>query len=662
MAQKELAFACFYLLLHYNTLKMCGIFGIVATKESNLSANDAHRAVKCLFHLSERRGREAAGLSIASPVNNTIRIFKQPLPPSQMLKLSNFDAFLKESLNGHVKEGISIIGHSRLVTNGTQVLAENNQPIVQKNVVGIHNGIIVNDRQLKERFSASNGISDSDSSLLFELIDQWTDPSLTEALKKIYHHIEGSASIAFFHKEFPALTLATNTGSLYYASAPSQGLFVFASEHDIVRHFLNRFPMFRNGAEKPIHQLLPFTALHIDFAKITPVAASLSAPPQTVFFQRKKIFDQIFETGPRIKDLRRCKRCVLPHTYPFIRFDEQGVCNYCRKYVKQEFLGREALESILEKYRSKDGSPDCIVGFSGGRDSSYGLHLLKKEFGMTPIAYTYDWALVTDQSRKNQAKVVGKLGVEHIIRAADIHKKRRYIRKNIYAWLKRPELGIVPLFMAGDKMFYYYGRKLRKETGVKLTIFSAGHQLEQMEFKVGFCGIDQHLQNNTKLYHFNWTNKARLALWYVKQYLLNPAYINESLWDSIFAFYSSFLNKDDYLYLYRYIRWDEKEIEKTLREEYGWEADATYGKNQWRMGDGQTAFINYIYYTVAGFSEYDNFRSNQIREGLLTRDEALKLIEQDNQPRLKMLEEFSQLIGFNLEDVLLKINTIPQKP
>ncbi len=645
---------------------MCGIFGILATKEAGLSASNAENAVKWLFHLSEKRGREAAGLSIASPANDAIRVFKKPLPPSQMLKLPDFNEFLKKSMRRSAEEGIGIIGHSRLVTNGTQILSENNQPIVRKNIVGIHNGIIANDRLLKTQFSDSEGISDSDSSLLFELIDRWSDQDqdLTSALKKIYDHIEGSASIALFHKELPVLTLATNTGSLYYAGSPSRGLFVFASEHYIVRRFLNRFQQFRNGAASPIHQLSPFTALYVGFKDAAPTTFPLKKGEahgnMAISFKRAKIFDKIDEASSRIKNMKRCTACILPHTYPFIQFDEKGVCNYCRKYVKQEFLGHAPLEKILEKYRSKDRSPDCIAGFSGGRDSSYGLHVLTKELGMTPIAYTYDWALVTDQSRKNQAKIVGKLGIEHIIRAADIHKKRRYIRKNIYAWLKKPELGMVPLFMAGDKMFYYYGRQLRKETGVKLTVFACGHQLEQMEFKVGFCEIDQHLQNNTKLYHFNRLSKARLALWYSKQYLLNPAYLNESLWDSIFAFYSSFLNKDDYLYLYRYIRWDEKLIEKTLREEYGWEGDAIYGKNQWRMGDGQTAFINHIYYTVSGFSEYDNFRSNQIREGLITRDEALRFVEEENQPRLKMLEEFSQLIGFNLEDVLLKISVIPK--
>ena len=78
------------------------------------------------------------------------------------------------------------------------------------------------------------------------------------------------------------------------------------------------------------------------------------------------------------------------------------------------------------------------------------------------------------------------------------------------------------------------------------------------------------------------------------------------------------------------------------------------------MGDGQTAFNNYIYYTVAGFSEYDNFRSNQIRENLISRSEAEKLALEDNRFKYDTLKSFSEIIGFNLEDVLSQIQCIPK--
>ena len=63
---------------------------------------------------------------------------------------------------------------------------------------------------------------------------------------------------------------------------------------------------------------------------------------------------------------------------------------------------------------------------------------------------------------------------------------------------------------------------------------------------------------------------------------------------------------------------------------YGWET-STETNETWRIGDGTAPFYNYIYYRIAGFTEIDTFKSNQIREGLLSRDDAIKDIEKSNQ-------------------------------
>lgn len=647
---------------------MCGIFGLIANSRSELTEDIFKCALPRLVKLSEVRGHEATGIAVAS--NNKITVYKQAMKPSTMLKSAEFNKFINSCFSSNrIVEPIAAIGHTRLVTSGSQVIPDNNQPINTNNIVGVHNGIIANDKDLLNRYPSlgelSHVYSSSDTKIFFGLIDKYyeEDDDIITAVFKSYKEILGSASIALFCNNLPVLILATNTGSLYYWFNEEHGFFVFGSERHIVKRFLQKSGLPQTWNFKTIRWLNPFSGAVIKFEDIIPKFFYLKKPidrQELICSTKKKEPGKIIDVSSTHKILRRCTKCILPETYPLISFDENGVCNYCRRYEKQKFHGRAALEAILEKYRSKNGEPDCIVGFSGGRDSSYALHVLKNEFGMHPIAYTYDWALVTDLARRNQARVTGKLGIEHIIRAADIHTKRRHIRKNIYAWLRKPELGMVPLFMAGDKLFYYYGRQLRKETGVKLTVLAIGYQFEHMEFKVNFCGIDQNLANSPKLYNYDFFVKVRLALWYIKQYLLNPAYLNESLLDNIFAFYATFINKDDYIYLYHYIPWDEKLIERTLKEGYGWEAEEKYGKNQWRMGDGQTAIINYIYYTIAGFSEFDNFRSYQIRDGLITRGEALKLVQEDNKPRLEMLREFCQMIGFDLEELLLKINAIPK--
>ena len=117
------------------------------------------------------------------------------------------------------------------------------------------------------------------------------------------------------------------------------------------------------------------------------------------------------------------------------------------------------------------------------------------------------------------------------------------------------------------------------------------------------------------------------------------------------------IEKDKYSDYFN-IEWNEKEIEDTLKNEYGWISDKSYGKNQWRMGDAQTSFNNFIYYHMAGFSEFDNFRSNQIREDLIDRKEALRLCEEDNKIKFDTLKNFSEVIGFNLDNVLSKISSL----
>lgn len=126
-----------------------------------------------------------------------------------------------------------------------------------------------------------------------------------------------------------------------------------------------------------------------------------------------------------IKKIRRCTKCILPETMPFIEFDSDGVCNYCRTYKKQNYLGKEKLHSWAETLPKKQDGLDSVVAFSGGRDSSYGLHYFVKELGLKPVAYSYDWGMVTDLARRNQSRMCEKLGIELVVVSADIKKKEK---------------------------------------------------------------------------------------------------------------------------------------------------------------------------------------------------------------------------------------------
>ncbi len=374
----------------------------------------------------------------------------------------------------------------------------------------------------------------------------------------------------------------------------------------------------------------------------------------------EKVSEAYLEHANRCKEkinkLKCCSRCLLPETFPFIDFDNEGVCNYCRNYKKVKYEGKDKLSEILNAVRSKNDGPDCLMPFSGGRDSSYALHFVKKELKMNPIAFSYDWGMLTDLARRNQARMCGKLGVEHILISADIRKKRANIRKNVLAWLKRPNLGTVSLFMAGDKQYFYYSNLLMKHNGLKVSILGE-NMLETTNFKSGFCGISPKFREG-HTYSLSLQDKLKMMMFYGKEYLLNHAYINSSLLDTLDAFKSYYVIKHQNLNIFNYLRWDEERIINTLIKEYNWETDPGT-KTTWRIGDGTAAFYNYIYYMVAGFTENDTFRSNQIREGALTREKALQLTNEENKPRYDSIQWYCNTIQINFNKTVEIINKIP---
>jgi glucosamine--fructose-6-phosphate aminotransferase (isomerizing) len=618
---------------------MCGIFGVVNKEFSQKDAKILNR----LFKLSESRGHDASGAAVLT--DEEIQVYKRSVPASKLTKSKEYRDILSQ------KNIRAVIGHARMETSGSFSQNFNNQPVVKDRCVTIHNGIIVNDEKLWKKYKSIKREFQVDTEIINSLIRLYLKKgeTLPHSVERSLEELKGSYSIGTFFEDFSKLLLATNTGSLYLYE--KKGALVFASE----RYFLESV----FGGEASIRQMLPGSTrlinLGADRIRKTHVLHEKRDAVLKAFTGNSRYEKEIKETIKseyerninKIENLRRCTKCILPETMPFIEFDKDGVCNYCRVYRKVDVLGKSEFEKLKGQ--------KCIVTFSGGRDSSYALSYIKKVLKMDPVAYSYDWGMLTDLGRRNQVRMTGKLGVEHILISADIQKKRENIRKNVEAWLKHPDLGTVPLFMAGDKQYFYYASMLRKQMGINL-VFLCENLLEKTDFKSGFCGIPPRSFGGEKFYFLSLGGTLRLFFYYAKQFIQNPAYINSSLLDSLWAFQSYYFIPHNFLSFYKYVRWEEKKVESTLKE-YDWETDPETSTT-WRIGDGTAAFYNYIYYTIAGFSENDTFRSNQVREGNLTRDEALEIAKRDNKPRSNSLMWYENTVGFDLLKAIKTINKV----
>ncbi len=577
-------------------------------------------------------------------------------------------------------------------TNGSFHFAYNNQPIIKDECVMVHNGIVVNDSQLWKKYPAYKRKYDVDTEILNTLLSKEIKKqgNQIQGIKNILNQVEGSYSIGALFSNLDYMLLATNTGSLYIVEILKQKLIIFASEEYFLTELLKSFKSLTPYIPK-IKHLEPYSGIlynTVTFEKIVfqirgkekrksgiPLSRNKRSIQEEIEPKKKlpkrinisnssnekkiREFAELHyqKNKEKISKLRRCTKCIRPETIPFINFDEDGVCNYCRLRTAKQVKGKKELEKVIAPYRNKKDI-NCLVAFSGGRDSSYGLHYAKEELGLNPAAFSYDWGMLTDLGRRNQARMTGSLGVEHVLVSADITRKRNFIKKNVEAWLKKPDLGTIPLFMAGDKQYFYHANRIRKQLGVDLVIM-AENPLERTHFKHGFCGV-QHSDPDVSPYFLSTSDRLKMATYYAKQYISNPAYINASIIDTIGAFLSFYVIPRNYLYLFDYIQWDEKTINNTLLNKYNWET-ATDTKSTWRIGDGTAGFYNYIYYSMAGFTENDTFRSNQIFAGQISREEALKAAERDNMPRVDSLIWYANTINVDMLDALKIIEKMPKR-
>ena len=605
---------------------MCGIFGLISNKSINI------KDTKILSNHARQRGKDSSGFLTYS---------------NESYYVDRYDFDIKDSIKKiNLDNKRLIIGHSRLVTNSMK----DNQPIYENNICVFHNGIITNFENLFKKFNLKPKLQ-IDSEIIASLINYGLKKNydLNTLIEFIKKELVGSASCVVTLLETGKIILFTNNGSLYYGK-----------KDDSIYISSEKFPLVKTDCFdiKKVNSTVIFDIPKNDKKELTvndiKIKRKNLLPTVSENFLNKKFLDYEFN------EKERCTKCILPKTFPFIYFDKKGICNYCNNYEKRNIGNKEdELRNIIKNYKNSKNEVKCVFPLSGGRDSCYGLHLAVNEFNIKPITFTYDWGLVTDLARRNISKICEKLNVENIIYADNIAKKRKNIKKNVIAWLKKPELGMVNLFTAGDKHFYRFLEKIKKQNDIKLNIWSY-NPLEITHFKYGFLGIEPVFMNS-KTYNSGIGFQMNYHYKRLKLMLENYSYFNSSIFDTLLGeYYRSIKKHKDYYYIFNYLKWNETSVEKTL-DYYDWEKSPDTNSS-WRIGDGAAPFYNYIYYTFSGFTEFDTFRSNQIREGDLNRSEALKLVKEENKPRFQSIAHFLDLIDLDfketIEIILKKSNKI----
>ena len=117
--------------------------------------------------------------------------------------------------------------------------------------------------------------------------------------------------------------------------------------------------------------------------------------------------------------MQTCKKCVLDERFVGIRFNENGICNFCcstksmdnQRAIRGKYEAR--FQKVIQERKGKS-SYDALVAYSGGKDSTYTLHLLQERYDLRLLAYSFDNWFQSERAKRNISAVLSNINVDHM--------------------------------------------------------------------------------------------------------------------------------------------------------------------------------------------------------------------------------------------------------
>lgn len=358
--------------------------------------------------------------------------------------------------------------------------------------------------------------------------------------------------------------------------------------------------------------------------------------------------------------MKRCTKCILPENYPGITFNEEGICNYCINYKERKYLGgevlKEEIDSFLKSKKDRNKNYDCVLGLSGGRDSSYLLYYLVKVLNLRVLAYSVDNGFILEQTKLNMKYMTDILNVKLIIEEHDYLKK--CLKHHILSWMHSPSPAMVGVLCTGCRLGMDMGI-LNFANKNKIPVFiSGGTPFEGEGYKFNIMKIKP---NSGKNYSF--------ILGYLSHIIRNPKWIlnRTCLITQIKEYYYHYqrkiIKKLGILKIspfWSHIRWKEDEIISTIKNELKWEKNPNT-ESTWR-GDCEVALLKlYLYKKTLGFNDNDDGLSGLIRDNQISREEALERLNKEGEIPEKAIEEIFEKLGLNYSDLKVALKKIENK-
>lgn len=338
--------------------------------------------------------------------------------------------------------------------------------------------------------------------------------------------------------------------------------------------------------------------------------------------------------------MKRCTRCMTPETHETIMFDALGVCNICKQHeYKKEKINWQAREQelidLIDQYRGKYDY-DCLVPFSGGKDSTFTLYKLVKDYGVKPLVVSFDHGFLRPRTLENNTRTLRKLGVDFLKFTPNWQVVKKLMkeslrRKGDFCWHCHTGIFAYPMQIAvkHNIPLIFWG-----EPSAEYTSYYSYENPEEVDEK-----------------RFNrYTNLGITAE-------DMSGMLDESLSMRDLDPFNYPKLKDLRKIRYRsvclgsYIPWDVKKHVEVIQKKLGWKGSAVEGVppgyNYEKVECMLTGVRDYCKFLKRGYARVSHLTSIDIRNHRLSRQEAVKMVEQYEGKRPAGLDYFLDLLGMS---------------
>jgi N-acetyl sugar amidotransferase len=340
--------------------------------------------------------------------------------------------------------------------------------------------------------------------------------------------------------------------------------------------------------------------------------------------------------------MQRCTRCLLPETHETILFDAAGVCNVCRNQDIKHSIDWDAkrteFEEILDDYRGKYDY-DCIVPFSGGKDSTFTLWALMKEFGLRPLVVSFDHGFMRPGVLANRERTMKELGVDHLNFRPNWkvvqHVMRESLRrKGDFCWHCHTGIFAYPMHVA---IKYQIPLIIWGEPSAEYTSYYAYDEPEE---------VDERRFNRYVNLGINAEDMLGMLDGKVDERDLKPfSYPNVKELRKLRA---------RSICMGSYVPWDVKRQTALIERELGWKGDAVEGVAPGypyeKIECGVQGVRDYLKFIKRGYGRTTHLASIDIRNGRLEREEGLGMALEYDGKRPASLDMFLDYTGISEDE------------